>query len=286
MEPFNEQRVRNLEELREAAGRRRRGIIFRGNSSAEKAGGLLTGLERCCQAIDGDLQKASHREQAILREFKRRAHHYLDSAPGDDQAIEWLALMQHHGAPTRLLDWTHSPYVALYFAILHSLPDNADPVVWLVNGEWCVHASLQVTGAGKALRSAAWDMQLEADAGRELLKGARPSVWPVNPFRLNERLTIQKGAFLAPGDVTKSFVENLKALPGHELGTNVTKFVLPGGEIAEMLYELHVANVTEATLFPGLDGFARSLRTSARFLDLHIDPRSVLPRSPQSDGNG
>jgi len=48
----------------------------------------------------------------VVREFRRRAHQYVTDVPSDDDDLEWLALMQHHGAPTRLLDWTRSPHVA------------------------------------------------------------------------------------------------------------------------------------------------------------------------------
>src|SRR5438477_5501829 len=47
-------------------------------------------------------------EDYIMREFRRRIHHYSTNAPHRDDDLEWLALMQHHGAPTRLLDWTRS----------------------------------------------------------------------------------------------------------------------------------------------------------------------------------
>ena len=56
-------------------------------------------------------------EERTLRIFKRKAHHFLDRTPAEEEEFEWLALMQHHGAPTRLLDFTWSPYVAAFFAL-------------------------------------------------------------------------------------------------------------------------------------------------------------------------
>ena len=96
------------------------------------------------------------------------------------------------------------------------------------------------------------------------------SVWPLNPFRLNERLTLQKGLFLAPGDIDHRFSDNLRALPGHEDQSNLVCFLLPPDAIPSVGRTLYDTNVTEATLFPGVDGFARSLSISARYLEMRF----------------
>lgn len=236
---------------------------------------LTTGLERACREIDGGvLHNAPAREVAIVREFMRRAHHYLPDVPRDDNWFEWLALMQHHGAPTRLLDWTYSPSVAVHFALSHaSRQANAELAVWTVNTAWCADASAAVCAAAGTPVSSLTRRQLRRDtepnASHELLASPLPAcVWPINPFRLNERLTVQRGLFLAPGNVSRSFAENLAALPGHDNPLNVTYFMLPRSETANLAQELYETNVTDATLFPGLDGFAKSLWTSVRFLDV------------------
>jgi hypothetical protein len=71
-------------------------------------------------------------EDYVRKEFKRRAHHYLQHLPEDSEDLEWLALMRHHGAPTRLLDWTRSPYVATFFALAEAREEQVS-VVWAVD---------------------------------------------------------------------------------------------------------------------------------------------------------
>ena len=91
-------------------------VAFRGHCTTPKQTdfepALTTGLERACLLADGSLTRAPEHEKGIIREFRRRAHHYLPDATLLGDSLELLALMQHHGAPTRLLDWTYSLYVA------------------------------------------------------------------------------------------------------------------------------------------------------------------------------
>jgi hypothetical protein len=268
--------------VRERAGGRR-GIAFRGYDATDKneqePKALMTGLERACKAIDGwhsdDARlKAPLRELAIIREFVRRAHHYLSDVPAKKNWLEWLALMQHHGAPTRLLDWTYSLHVATHFALWKaSRSQSANLAIWMINTRWCLDGSHEACEAlGKPrpnLSSRPITSNWDERASEELFDRECPlSVWPINPFRLNERLTLQKGVFLAPGQVTASFVANVLAIPGHDDTSNVARFLIPHSAIDEVGKELYDANVTEATLFPGLDGFARSLWTSARYLNI------------------
>ena len=64
-------------------------------------------------------------ERRLIYEFQQRAHHYVADPPAERDLLEWFALMQHHGLPTRLLDWTFSPYVAAYFAVEGRIPHES-----------------------------------------------------------------------------------------------------------------------------------------------------------------
>jgi len=202
-------------------------------------------------------------ERILVREFKRRFHHYSLHVPGPDHSLRWLSLMQHHGAPTRMLDWTYSIYIALYFAIEHT---TGDCCVWKINKKW-----LNDEGRRLFLESSREDVifnecdeNAEADFKRIVLddKDPLPAVIQVNPFHLDERLTIQKGVFLYPWDGRKTFSANLKEMPGCNDPSNVLKLniVNQGKESRRSaLKRLHAMNISRATLFPGLDGFAQSL---------------------------
>ena len=101
------------------------GWLFRGHRSIDWK--LETSLEHAARRCG---ENQNEYERRILEEFQRHAHTYLTRTPKRDDTLEWLALMQHHGAPTRLIDFTWSPYVAAFFALEHALGDG---VVWAMN---------------------------------------------------------------------------------------------------------------------------------------------------------
>lgn len=72
-------------------------------------------------------------ERAVLAMFKQQARFYLSSTPAND--FEWLAIAQHFGLPTRLLDWTDSLLVATWFAVQEGQKDHGgDSAIWVVRG--------------------------------------------------------------------------------------------------------------------------------------------------------
>src|SRR6185312_10543709 len=99
---------------------------------------LYSSLSRYLQNFGVAPEAWAEQEARILRIFKRKAHQYLEKPPAVDDDFQWLALMQHHGAPTRLLDFTWSPYVAAFFALVQTTKQAA---VWAVNPKRLANAT-------------------------------------------------------------------------------------------------------------------------------------------------
>src|SRR5579884_2606184 len=109
---------------------------FRGIGDANWS--LATSLERL------QVSPVIEAERYLLTTFQRRAHHHVRDCPPLDDYVEWLALMQHHGTPTRLLDCTRSPYVALLFALERPPDANGQAAIWAVDIDACKQSAIQI----------------------------------------------------------------------------------------------------------------------------------------------
>jgi hypothetical protein len=233
---------------------------FRGHRSTKWH--LASTLERA--AVGYTSARAA--ERYVSENFRRRAHHYVRDLPGPEDDLEWLALMQHHGAPTRLLDWTISPYVALFFAFETAAPSDTC-AVWAINYRDIKRQALDMVSDRTTSLLSEDDSLGRPDLFRRFfIEEPIRFVCPVQPFRANERLTVQQGVFVCAGDLELSFEENLLVTftytETHQQQDNwqpLIKLEMPGELRPTILRELNRMNINASTLFPGLDGFARSL---------------------------
>jgi FRG domain len=253
---FSEVHIKKWDEIRQY---RKRQWVYRGQASEQLH--LMTSLERACDRFHRTPFVAEV-EETLLREFRRRYQHYAAHIPHAQDVFEWFSLMQHHGAPTRLLDWTYSIYVAAYFALEKAEGPSA---VWAIDTRWCQEQAIE---ALRLIGKKEPEILSEKLSDEKYFFKTRKLLFEspftrfvclVNAFYMNERLTLQRGVFLWPGDVRCSFEDNLSALPGHDDADRVVKLILPYPLREEALSELHDMNISRATLFPGLDGFAQTL---------------------------
>jgi len=236
--------------------------IFRGQCDAKLP--LRTSLERCCDNLNINPVARKTVESGLIREFMRAYHQYATHVPKSEYWLEYLSLMQHYGAPTRLLDFTYSIYIATYFAI-ESVCGDDNCAVWAINGKWAINEAIlnleeaKIDGA-RQLKEPITE-ELEKIFYYMFFEEPLPdSAIPMNPFRLNERLRTQKGVFLVPVNPISTFMENLEALSGYEDARNAIKFISPAKFRIEILKALFDMNISRTSLFPGLDGYAQSLR--------------------------
>lgn len=238
--------------------------IFRGQPNAKDK--LTTTLERVRKRFDLRWCDLDHLELAMIRNFKRQAHRYVENVPEDENTLEWLALMRHYGAPTRLMDWTYSFFVALFFAIQQS--DEAC-AVWAINMDRLRNSAESLLDNVNLRRLLLRDPHLKSREFFDLVFRRKPSVnlvYSANPERLNERLAVQQGVFLAPANISKPFLENLAAMSSTKLFDVdcVRKITIDASVQSkkEILRHLQRMNITTTSLFPGLAGFAESLWAS------------------------
>ncbi|MBP6940504.1 MAG: FRG domain-containing protein [Syntrophorhabdaceae bacterium] len=266
------------------------GWIFRGTIDDW---GLKTTLERYCKASGIKQEDQAGVEYELIREIQRKAYLISDiSIPPDPDMLWWVSLMQHHGAPTRLLDWTYSPYIAAYFAfekkfklLVDKEDDESEVVVMALNAKRInvERESNNRTDDISYIKRILKDIKNSKPHILDFLfeKAEKcnfsPFVLEVNPYHLNKRLSIQQGIFLMQTNISKNFEENLKNTIGNlKNKENIMKFVITNTSkknVLKILESLYRMNINHTSLFPGFDGFAQSLQTRIKFLSTLIKKR-------------
>jgi hypothetical protein len=180
-------------------------------------------------------------EAVTYYDFVTRAGSLLST---DDTGWNIIFAMQHHGLPTRLLDWTTTFAVALYFAVQKG---GKDAAVWVLDP----FALNKVAWMSETL-PAPTDVEtnyVEAFVVSEKVFPA--NVLAISPIRLGPRVSSQRAAFTVHADLEKP-LETLYP-------ESVRKIVIPAAEMDEAKQFLRLAGISEYSLFPDLDGLAREL---------------------------
>jgi FRG domain len=204
-------------------------------------------------------------ERHLVRNFRKYAHR---EAPGPT-TWDWLSLAQHHGLPTRLLDWTFSPMVALHFATA-SWPDD-EALLLAVD---CEGAHERLPGPLRAAYehegSLVFTTEMLAAQAPDLerfdeLTEDDPFVVFFEPPSLDERIVNQAAVLSAISDATCHMGDWLDAQPEVWRAWRI-----PPAVKAEARERLDQSHINERVLMPGLDGLAAWLRR-------YYSPRHTAP---------
>lgn len=240
--------------------------LFRGQ--ADETWGLASSLGRLLPAgITASEARAA--EDRLIADFQRQAHLHIpkDREPKEDDFRGWLSLMQHHGAPTRLIDWSESIFVATYFAV-QALWDQ-DAALYVIHAATLLDATMEVVAP-------------ESDVDETLMNPAAPQgVFPFFPDRPSARMLAQRGHFTISLHITTPQEDAIvaacraKAMAGD--GFVYQKYIIPADLKPTFLRQLRAMNVSAASLFPGIDGLGKGVEELARILMNQPSPSSTAP---------
>jgi hypothetical protein len=238
--------------------------VFRGLCDA--SAGLNTSLMRLAAGYENLAKLEAH----MLRNFRKYAHFEVDAKIGAS-VWNWLALAQHHGLQTRLLDWTYSPLVAVHFATDDIASFNRDGVIYCVNHR-----------RANALLPDALRKQVEIEGfdvfTAEMLDRVADTLEKFDRLSKEEFVI-----FLEPPSIDSRIVNQFALFslmngPARDLETFLIKqphlarrIVIPAQLKWEVRDKLDQAGITERMLYPGLDGLSRWL---SRYYTPHLRKHS------------
>ena len=204
-------------------------------------------------------------------EFRRCADQLSESKPEGDADWDWYFLSQHHGAPTRLLDWSDGALVSLHFAVRNKVaPIKTGATIYMLDPYWLldhIKKSRAYDNTKKnwnqyrrkrkweGLSKDDWDdtyLPCDRSERRELPLLSTPLLWDTP--QVSRRVAAQRSRFMIFG----SDPEWLSSLLGRR-GSRLRAINIPKENMHSIKYELRDAGVTESVIFPDLDGLGREI---------------------------
>ncbi len=233
--------------------------IYRGQ--ANSSWGLQSSLERVV-GESWDSVVAQRFEDFSLKRFQSKFHLYDTENCQPNSKLAWLAAMQHYGVPTRLVDFSESPYVALYFALeTFNHSDNASFSLFMLDYKTIIDNSIQyIKNVDRDFKESRQTIQEKQDEIFEEIvdRFSYNIAWVTEPKILNARIDRQAGSFLLSGNRGERIEKILSADLYKD--ADMQKLVIPC-ELALGVYALlRKMNVTSKSLYGDLDGLAKSIR--------------------------
>ncbi len=232
--------------------------LFRGQCNS--SWGIESSLARTAKRLGVALPDI---EPRLIRDFKRGAHNYYSRLPDKESTFEWLAFMQHAGVPTRLIDFTKSFWVALYFALDGSFFEQ-DAAIYCLNLSYNKESYLKQRfvelGVDENLILGVLakdeDIIIKHKKHYENNQERRAGISINEGYFVHERLVNQKGVLAYQFDLEKSFIENLS---DEGLNAELIKVIIPAHLFNVAFKKLHQTNCNAKLLYGGVEGFCKGL---------------------------
>jgi hypothetical protein len=193
-------------------------------------------------------------ELTVIKVFKQRSRPYLPAVPISEW--EWIFLMQHHRAPTRLLDWSASPLTALYFALFDPMDEYAadDAALWVLDPITLNRHSGHRKSFARDILAFGVDGALEQylpDQVNSRIADLDPvaAIGPQN----SARMAAQSGSFT----IMHATATDVRTVGD---GSHIWRMIIPAGSKAALRAELTLLGITDEILFPDLDRVAAAAR--------------------------
>ncbi len=192
-------------------------------------------------------QRALGIERGALRRFQNSYHLYDGNKVEFEGPVPWWMIMQHHSCPTRLLDWSESPYVATYFAVQDNI--ESDGAIWIFPS-----SALDTNVCERYGR-------FHPDDAPCLENRESKAIYPILASRNTSRSAPQQGVFTLATNVLADHGELIEAVfrEANE-SERLCKLVIPSKLKYEFLSRLQFLNITPRAFFPDLDGLGKSSR--------------------------
>ncbi len=233
--------------------------IYRGHASSDWR--LESTLERLIGS-KWSKESADKFEQYSLQVFQSKYHLYDRENIEPESKLAWLSLMQHYGVPTRLLDFTLSPFVAIYFAIeAYNHQSDDDLAIFSLDYSALMERSVSYIGSkDSSFIESPQSVSLQQDkVFTEIVdRFSYDIAWVTEPRQLNVRLDRQSGCFLLSGNRGMKIEELLSSSVYDKC--DFTKYILSGSLYAPLFALLRKMNITSKSIYGDLQGLAKSLR--------------------------
>ncbi|PIT83632.1 FRG domain-containing protein [Limnohabitans sp. 15K] len=251
--------VNSIDELIRSLNSLPNNFVFRGQSDA--SWGLQSTLERTI-GTKWNARNARKFEDYSLDVFKSKYHIYSGTEHIPKSKLSWLSVMQHYGVPTRLIDFTTSPYIALYFALETYDPQSKkDLSIYCLDYSAIMEKSIEyIKEKDKLFNETRFSIQGKQDLVFESTvdRYSYDIAWITEPIELNARIDRQSGTFLISGNL-ESTIDSVINSPLYD-SSKLKKIIIPASLYEGIYVALRKMSINSKSIYGDLTGLAKSIR--------------------------